>query len=136
MGHPGPFKLKLLGVGNEQWGEDYFARYPVFQAALKAKHPEITLITTAGPGGAFLSQKDTAKRVRAGEHYLPTLSTRLSYDKWVEQGTTEYDDACARVEALLAAHALKEPYIDGSRLEELAAVCRVDEDMVRQARRA
>ncbi len=63
-------------------------------------------IATAGPGGAFLGQKDTAKRIRAGEHYLPTLSSRLSYDKWVEQGVTEYDEACARVEVLLAAHAL------------------------------
>jgi trimethylamine---corrinoid protein Co-methyltransferase len=93
-------------------------------------------IATAGPGGAFLGQKETAKRVRAGEHYLPTLSSRLSYDKWVEQGTTEYDEACARVEALLAAHALGEPYIDGSRLDELAAICRVDQVTVRRARRA
>ena len=50
MGHPQPFNLKFLGVGNEQWGEDYFARYRIFQAALKAKHPEIQLVTTAGPG--------------------------------------------------------------------------------------
>jgi len=50
MGHPEPFHLKYLGVGNEQWGEDYFARYRIFQAALKAKHPEIQLVTPAGPG--------------------------------------------------------------------------------------
>jgi len=95
-----------------------------------------TAIATAGPGGAFLGQKDTARRIRAGEHYLPTLSSRLSFDKWVERGATEYDDACARVETLLAAHALKEPYLDGATLDELAAVCRVDEDIVRRARRA
>ncbi len=93
-------------------------------------------IATAGPGGGFLGQKDTARRIRAGEHYLPTLSSRLSFDKWVERGANEYDDACARVEALLAAHALKEPYLDGATLDELAAVCRVDEDIVRRARRA
>ena len=101
---------------------------------------ELTLggqaIAKAGPGGSFLSQKETAKRVRAGEHYLPTLSSRLSYDKWVEQGATEYADACARVEALLAAHALKAPYIDGAQLDELAAICRVDEETLRRARRA
>lgn len=50
MGHPGPFNLKHLGIGNEQWGEDYFARYKIFYDALKAKHPEIILITTSGPG--------------------------------------------------------------------------------------
>jgi trimethylamine--corrinoid protein Co-methyltransferase len=93
-------------------------------------------VATAGPGGAFLGQKDTARRIRAGEHYLPTLSSRLSYDKWVEQGATEYDEACARVDTLLAAHALREPYIDGAELDEIAAICRVDEHIARRARRA
>ena len=88
-----------------------------------------------GPGGGFLGRKETAKRIRAGEHYLPTLSSRLSYEKWVEQGTTEHDEACSRVEALLAAHAFKEPYIDGPALDEIAAICRVDDDAVRRARR-
>jgi alpha-L-arabinofuranosidase len=50
MGHPEPFRLKILGVGNEQWGEQYFERYKIFQTALKAKHPEIQLVTGAGPG--------------------------------------------------------------------------------------
>jgi len=49
MGHPKPFNLKLLGVGNEQWRQEYFDRYDVFYRALKDKHPEITLITTSGP---------------------------------------------------------------------------------------
>lgn len=49
MGHPKPFNLKLVGVGNEQWQQEYFDRYDVFYKALKAKHPEIQLITTAGP---------------------------------------------------------------------------------------
>jgi trimethylamine--corrinoid protein Co-methyltransferase len=100
---------------------------------------ELTLAAEAfdavGPGGGFLGRKETAKRIRAGEHYLPTLSSRLSYEKWVEQGTTEYDEACARVEALLAAHAFKEPYMDGALLDEITATCRVDDDAVRRARR-
>jgi alpha-L-arabinofuranosidase len=50
MGHPEPFQLKYLGVGNEQWGTNYFERYLVFQKAIKAKHPAIALITTSGPG--------------------------------------------------------------------------------------
>lgn len=50
MGHPEPFGMKHLGVGNEQWGPEYFKRYEVFYKALKAKCPEITLITTSGPG--------------------------------------------------------------------------------------
>jgi alpha-L-arabinofuranosidase len=50
MGHPEPFHLKIVGVGNEQWGEQYFERYTIVQAALKAKHPEIQFVTGAGPG--------------------------------------------------------------------------------------
>lgn len=50
MGHPGPFNLKYLGIGNEQWGAQYFERYKIFYDALKARHPEIVLITTSGPG--------------------------------------------------------------------------------------
>jgi alpha-L-arabinofuranosidase len=50
MGHPKPFNLKFLGVGNEQWGHEYFDRYAKFHAVLKARHPEIQLITSTGPG--------------------------------------------------------------------------------------
>jgi alpha-N-arabinofuranosidase len=49
MGHPEPFNLKMIGVGNEQWGPRYMERYKVFAAALKAKHPEIKLVVSAGP---------------------------------------------------------------------------------------
>lgn len=50
MGHPEPFGMKYLGIGNEQWGPEYFKRYDVFHKALKASNPEIVLITTSGPG--------------------------------------------------------------------------------------
>ena len=49
MGHPAPFKLKMMGVGNEQWGPQFIERYEIFSRALKSKHPEITLISDAGP---------------------------------------------------------------------------------------
>ena len=39
----------MIGVGNEQWGQQYLERYKVFAAALKAKHPEIKLVVSAGP---------------------------------------------------------------------------------------
>jgi len=50
LGHPAPFNLKMLGVGNEQWGEQYFERYPIFYQAIKAKYPGIRIVTGAGPG--------------------------------------------------------------------------------------
>ncbi|HVG42745.1 MAG TPA: alpha-L-arabinofuranosidase C-terminal domain-containing protein [Chitinophagaceae bacterium] len=49
LGHPEPFKLKKIGVGNEQWGPEYVTRAKVFFDALKQKHPEIQLIGSAGP---------------------------------------------------------------------------------------
>jgi alpha-N-arabinofuranosidase len=49
MGHPAPFNLKMIGVGNEQWGPQYVERYERFARVLKAKHPKIMLITGAGP---------------------------------------------------------------------------------------
>ena len=49
LGHPQPFNLKLLGVGNEQWGTQYIERYVPFANALKAKHPQIQLVASAGP---------------------------------------------------------------------------------------
>lgn len=50
MGHPAPFNMKFIGVGNEQWGPEYFERYPIFYKAIKERYPEITIATTAGPG--------------------------------------------------------------------------------------
>ena len=35
LGHPVPFNLKLLGVGNEQWGPQYIERYAPFAKVLK-----------------------------------------------------------------------------------------------------
>lgn len=49
MGHPRPFNMKLLGIGNEQWGPQYVERYARFAEVLKARHPEIQLIAAAGP---------------------------------------------------------------------------------------
>jgi trimethylamine---corrinoid protein Co-methyltransferase len=93
-------------------------------------------IARVGPGGGFLGEKDTARRIRAGEHLLPTVSNRLSFDKWIEEGVTENDVANAEVERILAAHAARGPDVDDAQLAELAAICGVDADGVRRARRA
>ena len=49
MGHPAPFNLRLLGVGNEQWDEQYVDRYKLFEKILKQRHPDVKLIAAAGP---------------------------------------------------------------------------------------
>ncbi len=92
-------------------------------------------VAAAGPGGGFLGQKDTARRIRAGEHFMPSISTRLSYDKWVEEGTTELDTACEKVDLVLKERATKAPYLQDEQLGALAAICRVDDDAVAHARR-
>jgi len=49
MGHPAPFNLKFLGVGNEQWEPQYIERYKVFEKAILSKYPGIKIVSGAGP---------------------------------------------------------------------------------------
>ncbi len=49
MGHPEPFNMKYIGVGNEQWDDMYFKRLEPFVAAIRAKYPHIKIIGTSGP---------------------------------------------------------------------------------------
>ena len=49
MGHPAPFNLKYLGVGNEQWGPEYPEHLKPFVEAIRKAHPEIKLVGSAGP---------------------------------------------------------------------------------------
>jgi alpha-L-arabinofuranosidase len=49
MGHPAPFNLKMVGVGNEQWGTQYVDRLKIFMKVLNEKHPEITFVGGSGP---------------------------------------------------------------------------------------
>ena len=37
MGHPEPFHMKYIGIGNEQWGPEYIKRYKEFDKAIKNK---------------------------------------------------------------------------------------------------
>lgn len=59
MGHPEPFGLEYLGVGNEQWNTEevqFFKRYEMFEKAIHETYPEIKLIGTTGPdvwGGGY-----------------------------------------------------------------------------------
>ena len=52
MGHPAPFNLKYLGIGNEQWGEEFIVRFEPFLKAVRAKHPEIQVVGTSGPSAS------------------------------------------------------------------------------------
>jgi alpha-L-arabinofuranosidase len=96
MGHPEPFHLKMLGVGNENWGPQYIERLTVFKKALNEKYPEIKIIASSGtdPEGDrfdFLNDKLRAMNINIiDEHYYRPPSWFLSsanrYDNYARNG--------------------------------------------------
>jgi alpha-L-arabinofuranosidase len=58
-GHPKPFNLTTIAVGNEEnLPEEYWANFLRFESAIKAKYPNITVVSNSGPddqGGTFES---------------------------------------------------------------------------------
>ena len=50
-GHPAPFPLKYVEIGNENWGDEYDKRFDIFYVAIKEKYPELILISNHGMGG-------------------------------------------------------------------------------------
>ena len=52
MGHPAPFNLKYLGIGNENRGPEFWERFDILYKAIKEQHPEITIVSTAGAADA------------------------------------------------------------------------------------
>jgi alpha-N-arabinofuranosidase len=96
MGHPAPFHLQMMGVGNEQWGPQYIERYRIFTAAIKAKYPNIKLVNSVGPdpdGDKFNFLNDTLRKMHADfldEHYYRSpewfLQNASRYDKYDRNG--------------------------------------------------
>lgn len=50
MGHPEPFNMKYIGVGNEQWGPEYVERLKPFVDAIRKAYPQVKIIGGSGPG--------------------------------------------------------------------------------------
>ena len=91
MGHPSPFNLKFIGVGNEQWGSQYIERYKAFVKAIKEKYPDIQIVTGTGPspsGKDFDYASRELKKLNAqivDEHYYAN-------PEWFFQNATRYDN--------------------------------------------
>ncbi|WDF56146.1 alpha-L-arabinofuranosidase C-terminal domain-containing protein [Mucilaginibacter sp. KACC 22063] len=91
LGHPKPFNLKLMGVGNEQWGEQYIERWKVFEKAIKQKYPYMQLVSSAGPdpsGPKFDYLNATLRGFNADildEHYYRN-------PEWFLKNVKRYDD--------------------------------------------
>ena len=105
MGHPAPFNLKFLGVGNEQWDYDdahggygpvFTARLKKFSDAIGKKYPNIKLIGTTGPnseGWDFDLLQPRMKELKVDlydEHYYRNeewfLTHGLRYDSYDRKG--------------------------------------------------
>ncbi len=96
MGHPEPFNLKFIGIGNEQWGKEYPERLESFVKAIRAKYPEIKIIGSSGPsaeGKEFNYLWPEMKRLKVDlvdEHYYKDpqwfLNNAARYDHYDRKG--------------------------------------------------
>lgn len=96
MGHPEPFNLKYIGIGNEQWGPEYPERLQKFLDVMRKQHPEIKIIGSSGPdseGDKFDYLWPEMRRLKADlvdEHfYRPEkwfLEQGRRYDKYDRKG--------------------------------------------------
>ncbi|MGA3287008.1 MAG: alpha-L-arabinofuranosidase C-terminal domain-containing protein [Bacteroidota bacterium] len=90
MGHPKPFNMKYIGIGNEQWGHQYIERYKIFGKAIKEKYPDIIIVSAVGPfpdGELFDYAMNEMKKLNAeivDEHYYKP-------PQWFRENVTRYD---------------------------------------------
>jgi len=96
MGHPAPFNLKFIGIGNEQWGPEYPEHLAPFIEAIRKAHPEIKIVGSSGPdseGEQFDYLWPEMTRLKADlvdEHFYRPESWFLSqgarYDNYNRKG--------------------------------------------------
>ncbi|MDX2540828.1 alpha-L-arabinofuranosidase C-terminal domain-containing protein [Streptomyces sp. WI04-05B] len=91
LGHPKPFHLTHIEVGNEEnLPNEFFARFTEFRTAIEAKYPDITVISNSGPDDSG-STFDTAWKLNrdanvdmVDEHYYNSTN-------WFLQNNDRYD---------------------------------------------
>lgn len=96
MGHPAPFNLKLLAVGNEQWGKEYPEHLEPFIKAIRKVYPKIRIIGSSGPdseGDKFEYLWPEMKRLKVDlvdEHFYRSqkwfLTQAARYDNYDRKG--------------------------------------------------
>ena len=98
MGHPEPFGMKYIGIGNEQWGTEYVERLEPFVKALRKAHPEIQIVGSAGPSPVSMKEQfdylwEEMTRLKVDlvdEHYYSPeswfLAEGLRYDSYDRKG--------------------------------------------------
>jgi alpha-N-arabinofuranosidase len=96
LGHPAPFNLKFIGIGNEQWDEQYIERYKMFEKVLKDKRPEIKIVSGSGPNPdgdyfdyAWSELKKLSPALIDEHYYRPPewfMSNATRYDSYDRKG--------------------------------------------------
>lgn len=96
MGHPAPFGLRYLGVGNENWGPQYLERMAAFKQAIQQEYPYIQIVGSAGtdPDGDRFDLLNAGLRAMGveiiDEHYYRRpewfFSNAARYDNYPAQG--------------------------------------------------
>ncbi len=96
MGHPEPFHLKMIGIGNEQWDKVYTERLEVFTKAIRARYPDIKIVGSSGPnadGDKFDYLWPEMKRIGVDlvdEHYYMApdwfFANAARYDNYDRRG--------------------------------------------------
>jgi alpha-L-arabinofuranosidase len=85
-GHPEPFNLRIVEIGNENGGPDYAERWPLLANAIKAKYPDITLIANYWARGY---PKEPMPEI-IDEHYYETpegfMRRATHYDRYDRKG--------------------------------------------------
>lgn len=90
-GHPAPFGLQYIGLGNENWGSVYFRNLAALKAAVNAKYPDITVISSSGPSSEGTDFDASWKELSA--NYKDTVVDEHYYqeDHWYLANTNRYD---------------------------------------------
>lgn len=96
MGHPEPFNLKFIGIGNEQWGPEYPEHLKPFVEAIRKAYPDMNIIGSSGPNSEgeqfdYLWPEMAKLKVDlVDEHfYRPEkwfLAEGMRYDKYDRKG--------------------------------------------------
>jgi alpha-L-arabinofuranosidase len=100
-GHPAPFNLEYIGIGNEdKMTPEFQERFRMIYNAVKEKHPEITVIGTSGPfhsGEDFNTGWKLANELKVpivDEHYYTSpnwfISNQMRYDQYDRNASQVY----------------------------------------------
>ena len=90
LGHPEPFNVKYIGIGNENWGTEYHDRFPMFRDAVKAKYPEIIIVFSGPPSYEGASFNRAWRWARENE--VEILDEHMyAVPEWMLRNTDRYD---------------------------------------------